>query len=188
MVDTIVPAELPILHRVPASIAREIGRVIVSFAHLEWMVDRMLYFVLDVDDDIGRISVKDQDGAEQFKLLRRLLRLKGITVKMDLNSIAADIRSCQAQRNDIAHSVWLKSPYTNNLMICLFRGEWSKEDDVEEKSRKLNPEGRPYPLEEAITLVRRLDDTIGSLGRLYNELYGILRASPQISRAPSHPD
>jgi hypothetical protein len=159
--------------------------VIVSFARLEWLVDRLVYFVLDIDDKLGRLVVRDQDGAEQFKLLCRLLRLKGIETKTELNPIATAIRSCQSQRNDIAHSVWVVSPFTRNFMICLFRGEWSKDDDVEVKSRKLNPEGRAYPIEEAISLVSLIEGTITSLEALYSELCEIPRTSSQKSPPPS---
>jgi hypothetical protein len=77
----IVSAELPATHRIPAALAREIGRVIISFAKLEWMINRLVYFVLTIDDNLGRLIVKDQDGAEQFKLLCRLLRMKGIETR-----------------------------------------------------------------------------------------------------------
>jgi hypothetical protein len=185
---TIVPDELPTIHCVPASYAREIGRVVVSFARLEWVIDRTLYLIIGVDDNLGRLTVKDQDGAEQFKLLIRLLRLKEIGVKGDLQSIRASIRQCQSQRNDLAHSVWVRSPQTNNIMICLFRGEWSKDDEVEERSRKLNPEGRAYPIEEAVSLVNLIDETIKLLGNLYNEIYDILNTSPQKCQPPSGMD
>jgi hypothetical protein len=181
----IVSAELPATHRIPAALAREIGRVIISFAKLEWMINRLVYFVLTIDDNLGRLIVKDQDGAEQFKLLCRLLRMKGIETRTELDPIAAAIRSCQSQRNDIAHSIWVISPITNKPMICLFRGEWSKDDDVEVKSRKFNPEGRAYPIEEAISLINLIDGAITSLETLYNELCDIRHTSLQKPQLPS---
>ena len=144
---------------------------------------QILYSVLRHFPSRGPAGLsKIKDAVGQFKLICRLLRMNAI--EPDAQFLSEAIATCQAQRNDVIHSIWIKEPETGQLMMCLFRGEWSTESGMEDKSRKTNPEGRPYTLEEAKSLTNLIDGTIEEL-LTFNALLYERQSSLQKSQSPS---
>src|ERR1700732_1556408 len=103
--------ELPTLSDLPPSLEREIGRIIVRFARLEWILSKMLFAALNINNVKGRIALKDHNAVERFEIIKRLATLSGLnTTKTDLGALKEAICAAQSQRNDLAHSVWMRMP------------------------------------------------------------------------------
>src|SRR5437763_1267817 len=95
--------ELPPTYRIPLNLARQIGHVIVSYAHLEWLLSRILFAALGIDAVEGRVALRDQSATERFDIIKRLLPLKEMAVPEGSKELRAAIESCQDQRNELAH-------------------------------------------------------------------------------------
>lgn len=55
------PVGLHIDHNLSPTLSREIGRIIVKFSALEYMVSQVIYSILGIDRQSGRIASESRD-------------------------------------------------------------------------------------------------------------------------------
>jgi hypothetical protein len=106
----------PTTDNLPAALTREIGRVVVSYARLEWLLRQLLYAVLGVTQTEGRIAVGEPRATDRFDRICEILAFKAMATDDDLKAIRDAIEACQTQRNQLAHAthpelreVWARS-------------------------------------------------------------------------------
>jgi hypothetical protein len=56
----------------PSSLEREIGRAIVRYARLEFILAQMLFYALNLTPVKGRAAIKDESATVRFDLIKSL--------------------------------------------------------------------------------------------------------------------
>jgi hypothetical protein len=156
--------ELPTIHVLPASLYREIGRVIVVYARLEWLLSQILYASLGVSQKEGRIAVGEPRATDRFERIVEILEVKAIPFKTELDPIRAAIKAGMDQRNQLAHGVWLRAPESGAYILTVTRGSWQPIKGQKGKtSRKIAPEGVEYGVDDCRSLYALIERTIEHL-------------------------
>ena len=60
---------------VPAMMLREIGRVVVAYANLEYLLSEVIYLLLDVDPKRGRLAVREPRATDRLDVIQDLILL-----------------------------------------------------------------------------------------------------------------
>jgi hypothetical protein len=152
---------------IPASLAREIGRFLVTWAHFEHYVQAVVWSSLQISEEQGRIAVREPRGTDRLDMIRDLGECQNL--EMDyvlLKEIrgAADIQA--GKRHLLAHSLWQK--LDNEWSAVVTRGTWQEmpveiADYPAGRSKNLEPQSVPV----SVTQVREWTElTIGLIDEL----------------------
>jgi hypothetical protein len=111
---------------IPAPLAREIGRFIVTWAHFEDYVQSIIWGTLQLSHKEGRIAVRQSRITERLDIIRDLGVVQNLAVDFILLSEIrkrADVLA--GNRHLVAHSIWQKpSAY---WVVIKTRGSWSED-------------------------------------------------------------
>jgi hypothetical protein len=174
---------------------REIGKVIVGYASVEWRLSDMLYAVLSVGPKQGRLAVVEPRAPERLDLLGELAALRGVRLssllgirtKPNLLKLRNEIEWCRAQRALIAHGLWAFDP--DNLGQTYLRrvtGDWRPDQkDRQKVSRKIKPEAILYDTRKCRALRKRIDRLNKKLGDVKVRLEIALASPPPKSPSRS---
>jgi hypothetical protein len=101
--------QLPVAVDLPPEIYVGIGKVISAHAILENRVQELLFdLMIMADYPAGRVAFEYRAAPVMFGIARRLIVMWGVTVTCgDLHDLEEDIRSRTADRDRLAHNVWL---------------------------------------------------------------------------------
>jgi hypothetical protein len=130
----------------PATLTREIGRIIVHWANFEYFVQSMVWQAMQVNEQVGRLAVREARVADRLELLRDLIKLRNGSWDEPLfKSILERAKIFDAKRNLLAHGIWdvhAGSALEGDVWyVQVARGSWPKNlKDIIEGSRKINPE------------------------------------------------
>jgi hypothetical protein len=154
----------------PADLLSEIGRIIVSFAKLEFMLTRLAYALLELDRTAGRIVVREPRACERFDMIVDLLRYRNLSSESNLNALRISIGQCEDGRNLVAHGTWVRDPVYGVLRIVKTSGQWQPIPSYPRKTkRKVAPEGVEFELPDALELSEKIQLTIKSIERWADE-------------------
>jgi hypothetical protein len=153
----------------PPSICREIGRIIVHWAHFEHLVQEMVWQTMQVSQQVGRIAVREPRASDRLEMLRDLVKLRNAEWNDELfKSILDRTKLVMARRHLLAHGIWDEHPTGLWLMnktwhVQLTRGSWPKNlSELVEGSKKVTPEMVPMALsklrETANEIVKLISD------------------------------
>jgi hypothetical protein len=171
--------ELPIVTDLPASIVREIGRVVVLHSYLEHVLGRIIYDILDIDPKIGRTVIREPRGGEVFDMIRDLAQIKGLELSDEYNAIREGIEAAKTQRDQVGHGVWLRDRDTGHLFLRIIKGSWQPKSKMRGKiKRRISPEGQEYGTPELRSTIELIEETIEAVNRLHDDLKSALRSLP----------
>jgi hypothetical protein len=68
----------PVTLKLPDPHCREIGRIIATWAQIEWRLKQLTYSVMDIGQKAGRIAVREQPAKNYPGMLKDLLSIKKI--------------------------------------------------------------------------------------------------------------
>ena len=160
----------PVIAVLPDEYTRGIGRVIVQWAFVEWILKTITYDLLKVDPKRGRVAVREPRPGEYIAMYRQLMRLNNIDKKFPLeNSLAAlpkMLSDRRAERDLIAHSVWAKHSESGVYLIQRMSGNWAPDDSGRKISKREVPEGlviTPDALEGLRAEIERLGSVLMEL-------------------------
>ena len=137
----------------PASLAREIGRFIVVWAHFEHYIQTVIWGALKLSPEEGRIAVKEVRVTDRLDILRDLAEVQNL--EMDyvlLKEIRLKAEKLSSKRHMLAHCLWQK--LDNDWCALVTRGSWQDlpfevSNYPERKSKNLEPEAHPVTSEVA---------------------------------------
>jgi hypothetical protein len=110
------------LKTIKPSLLQGVGRVIVAHARLELLLTELVSDLLRIGNPLGRQAYQGHNPVETFTIVKRLLKVWGITPKTNLNSLASDIEKAYSRRNAIAHGAWFRIK-RNDVRMILVREE-----------------------------------------------------------------
>jgi hypothetical protein len=136
---------------IPAPLAREIGRFIVTWAHLEDYVQSIIWGTLELSYAQGRIAIREARITERFDIIRDLGKVQNIGMDFVL---LKDIRNradkLATKRHLLAHCVWQKP--SGYWVALLTRGSWTEPQSAIQNypsgSKAVEPEAVPITPED----------------------------------------
>jgi hypothetical protein len=164
-------AETDTVIDLPDDLLREIGRVMVLFARLEWTLSRIAYALLGLDRTDGRIAVREPRATERIDMICQLLDYHKLPFSGSFQALRPQILEYQSLRDKIAHATWVRDPVYGALRIINTSGQWKPIPFEQEKlPRKVKPEGVTFELPEATQLSGNLLSVFHKLSELSNEI------------------
>jgi len=152
---------------------REIGRIIVAWAHFEYLIQDMVWQTMQLTQQVGRVAVREPRASERLEMLRDLVKLRNAEWDDDLfKSILERAKLITSRRHLLAHSIWDKHPsglWLSNQTwhIQMTRGQWPKNlSDLVEGSKKVTPEMLPMELSELRSTTSEIVQLIADLRTL----------------------
>jgi hypothetical protein len=114
---------------IPAALAREIGRFLVTWAYFEQYVQSIIWHAMQLQHAEGRIAVREPPRlTDRIDMLRDLAEFQKI--EMDyvlLKEIRAGSRTLASKRNLLAHSMWQRPQ--GYWVAVVTRGSWQETQD-----------------------------------------------------------
>lgn len=124
---------LEIVHDLPLSYYRNIGKIISAHAILEAQVLDTLCVLTLTKFSIGYVVLRYQAASERFKTIRKLLVLHGIRPTANLKALSNRIQSCCRTRDAFAHGTWVRTK-EGKLGLRLTKGEYETDDGTIDRS------------------------------------------------------
>jgi hypothetical protein len=155
-------------YRLPAPISREIGRIVVHWAHFEDLVQYLNRQMVGLSDSQARIALREPRVTDRLEMLHELIKLKPSGQWDDelYRSILSRARLLTAKRDMLSHGVWGKRP--DGWYVQMTRGSWPKNlRELVQGSRKINPQMVPVTvdtLRETTEAIATLIDDMKRLG------------------------
>jgi hypothetical protein len=136
--------QLPVEIDLPQGVYKGIGKIISIHALLETVVSDLVYILMKITAAEGRTALGYRSAGEQFKLIRKLLDLRGIApADFNINAISDQIDDCCTIRDQMAHGIWVRR--NGFLGLRLTKGGFQSEEGY--RSRAITPEGIAVPPE-----------------------------------------
>ncbi len=140
-----------------------IGDVIANWSHLEWALDRLIWYFLKLDAENGRIVTATMDTRPKIRMLRELVDLhvrRPIPFRKAIIEVLDTIETLAGDRNFIAHGLWGtlipdNVPMATSLRIKAERGHVTSE---------------AFPHERMLRIIETIREFGGLLNKLPSEL------------------
>jgi hypothetical protein len=154
----------------PASLSREIGRVIVRWAHFENRMQAMIWaIVFDGAANgaaLGRLAIRELKADERADLLGHVADVQGVVLdKALLKAIKRKARALGDQRNLLAHGIWTSTP-DFGWVVRQTRGIWEDHPEGPKGKRSTTPQSIPMTAEDVRQTVVELDALIADAKKL----------------------
>jgi hypothetical protein len=158
----------------PASLSREIGRVIVRWAHFESHIQHMIYAIaFDGAANgavLGRLAIRELKVDERANLLRHVADVQGVLLDRPLlKSIKTKALAISEQRNLLAHGIWTRRPDLG-WMVRQTRGDWDDHPGGPKGKRSITPQSIPMSTEDVRQTVVELEELIADAKKLQQTL------------------
>lgn len=169
--------ELPVVTDLPMSVFREIGRVVVYHAFLEYAMSRPAYDLLNINPKQGRVAVREPRGHEIFDMVKDLAFIDGIELHKNYQLLQDSLEACKKQRDQLAHGIWLRDPKTDQLFLRLLGGSWQPDPKMRGKiRRRINPQGAEYGLPEIRSTLEMIQAAIDVAIGFHSDITGLLKS------------
>jgi hypothetical protein len=169
-------------YRLPPSMSREIGRIIVHWSYFEYCVQEMNWQALGVTPAAGRVAVRAPRVTDRLEMLRDLIKLREGEWDNDLfKSILDRSKLVEAKRNLVTHGIW--GHREDGWYVELSRGAWPKNlRELIAPTRVIQPEFKAMSLEKLREATTEISELIGDLKRLRASAVGPSTPSPDTPR------
>jgi hypothetical protein len=169
----------------PASLFREIGRVISAHSVVELSLSNIVYDLAGVDSKIGRLAIREPRAADRIDPIIKMMALKKIPLRWTMKALRKALRKeveKGAKRQEwLTHGVWGHHPHTGVLHRRLVRGAQEIEMGKPPVSRILSPVGVPWTAENCADLANEIRQIIKILSGRHEEIRNSLSSLPQKS-------
>lgn len=108
---------------IPAPLAREIGRFLVTWAHFEHYVQAIIWGTLRLSDEEGRLAVRETRITDRLDIIRDLGKFHNFAMDyVLLQDIRQRADKLAGKRHLLAHSIWQKPD--DHWRVLVTRGSW----------------------------------------------------------------
>jgi hypothetical protein len=108
---------------IPAPLAREIGRFLVTWAHFEHYVQAIIWNCLQISGEQGRIAVREPRIIDRLDMIRDLGECQNLGMDFVLlKEIRTKAEPLAGRRHMLAHCLWQK--LDNDWCAVVTRGTW----------------------------------------------------------------
>lgn len=168
---------------VPVGIAREIGRIIVTWSFLENMLQRAAWGLAGVDEPTGRLAVREPRVSDRLALICDLAELRGVTLPPELvKTLRKSLTTNGLVRDLMAHGAWGHDPGEGWLVV---RARGGYDRPVEHsKNRKVDPEALRADGAKLRRLREGVEQTAESVRQLCQIIWAALHPADDGSGKP----
>jgi hypothetical protein len=157
---------------IPAPLAREIGRFLVTWAHFEHYVQAVIWAALHLSEEEGRLTVREPRVTERLDMIRDLGEFQEL--EMDyvlLQEIRKRADPLAGKRHLLAHTIWTK--IDADWCPLQTRGSWQEiQIDIlhyPKGSKTLQPHAAPVTTDDVREWTQQTIDLIDELKKLGNQ-------------------
>ena len=156
----------------PATLCREIGRIITRWAYLENYIQRTVWMVLGVSEEECRLAVREPRLRDRLELISDLAHIYGLKIDSSLiKSMNIAIDKSVELRDAIAHGVWSYAHDHRLWALTVTKGSWDDQKRPKtERKKKVFPEGLLANVEAARRTVSEIDAIISDAKSLHVSL------------------
>lgn len=154
---------------IPAPLAREIGRFLVTWAHFEHYVQAIIWSALKIGEEEGRLTVREPRVTERLDMIRDLGEFQNL--EMDyvlLQEIRKKADPLAGKRHLLAHTIWTK--IDSHWCPLQTRGSWQEMQveilDYPKGSKTLQPSAVPVTADDVREWVTQTVDLIADLKKI----------------------
>jgi hypothetical protein len=177
--------EAEIIHKLPNNLAAAIGRIVVLYAKLEHKVTALSGLILQLDRAEMRVAIRTPRVPERLEMALDLLALKKIHIPSDSDETRALLSVFAAERDRLAHGIWLRHPQTKKTYLRIARGKWPKDMTRGASiNRIVLPQAVPYAAKDAISSLAQGEKTLAAIDILGEELDQAMKNHPERFRLP----
>lgn len=172
----------------PATLCREIGRIISRWAYLENYVQRIVWTLMGISREEGRLAVREPRVEERVELIADLMHVYGLNVDDKFISALIDgIRKQVRIRDAVAHGAWSFSEDYGDWQVTNTKGTWNKQDRPKiERKKRVNPEGILLGVTALRKRVAAVDDIIANATILHDSIVEQIAALRERPPPASH--
>lgn len=167
----------------PASMLRDIGRLIVLYAHAEQYLQGIIYMLVGVDAGIGRLAVREPGRlTDRLDFLLDLMAAKKLQPPdVDYKLLRKAIEGAMDMRNLCAHSTWIWSPEHKAYAVLVTRGQWADvpKSEMARRSKRLFPEGALVRASSLKVYLAGMQEIADDFRHIQASLEAQLRSSPE---------
>lgn len=156
----LVRHKAPAEWKLPAEFNEEIGKIIVRYAYFERSVQRSIWALVGVPDQVGRYAVRDPRITDRIQMIRDLAAFR--SVKLDEAKLQGFLKLAEwtlQNRDLLCHGIWCKGPNAEWLVEHL-GGQHAKDEAVPHRNRRLAPGGIGYSIDELKKVTATLEKLI----------------------------
>lgn len=175
-----------VIYRLPVELSKEIGRVAVTYSHLEHKMTAMIGMILQLQKPEARLALDEPPVWERLDTIQDLFALKALIPEFPFKVFWEELKEINAQRNNLVHGIWLRHPKTRAIWLRLTRGHWKRtEAGLPKVRRVIRPEAIPMTAKEARKVTIRTQKAIRQMDDLGAILDNAIRTFPDRFRPPA---
>lgn len=163
----------PFTRDLPPEYLQLIGSVMVNWAFLEMRLQELVFRVLGLSDQQGRLAVKSLRAKEMMALAVELSSLRGVPFPAETDPEA--INTLEARRNLLAHGVWMQ--HEGAYLLRDLTGTTNV--DGKRVQKKVQPSGIPITLDALENLADQIQIAVQDTQDVIQALHKLLSSSPQ---------
>jgi hypothetical protein len=166
-------------HKVPAWIARDVGRIIIRWAHLEYRLQEIAYLLLNVTEEQGRVAVQERRAVDRIDMIVDLAHLRRIKIDENIvKTIKSSLRVLSSRRDLFAHGLWVR--YDDGTWhVILMRGNWNGDAEIPHRSRRISPEGIKATVDGFASIRDEIDKRLHDIRKIRELIEGALESLPE---------
>lgn len=147
----------------PASYAREIGKIAVRWAYYERYIQTMIWAIAlggyERGTALGRLAIREVKPEDQLDLLKNVADIRAIELDLALiKSMKPRAKDAVSRRNLVAHGLWTR--LGAEWLVQQTRGQWEEYEGAPKGSKKYQPEAVPVDAIYLRQLVSDITDLI----------------------------
>jgi len=169
----------PICDDIPASLAREVGRIIVKWASFENRLQMLIWDLIGVDHSVGRIAIREPRIDDRLMMFHQLTVLKGAKPNEAVfKQVVTSAKAVERLRDLLAHSPWVKRG--KEFRVISYKGNLP-DQTIKHRSRRISPEGMSVSVEGLQKIVTTIDGLIAFTRASRRDLEKLL---PSLRKSP----
>jgi hypothetical protein len=160
---------MDVLTDLPDKLYTTIGMVVVQFSYLEWILNRIIYDLKDLDTPDGRQQSFGRQARERLDLLFQLVDDRGLTVTIDRPALLRYASEYEGKRDLLSHAIFVRDAGGAILVRDAKRGKkWQPPGNRGAAiDKSVEPSGEGINAET----VAGLAENIGYLNRAFEALW-----------------
>jgi hypothetical protein len=164
----------------PASLDREIGRVIVAWACFEWHITQAAHLLVGVGPQTGRLAIREPRVTDRISMVKDLVEHLKVPVNFDFKDFASAAGELSTRRDWLAHGIWVRHKPTNKLLLRITQGTWERPvpEGKVKASRRIYPQGQAIGAEHLKILRSAIEQMIARSDDLVGQVKAAIEASP----------
>jgi hypothetical protein len=160
----------PVIRRLPTRYNTAIGRLIVRFSIVEMGLRQFIYALLELDNKLGRVAVKNPRVRDSFTMIEDIMALRSFTTKINIKTLAKECAKIEAFRDKIAHGVWVKHPKSDTPVLQVTAGSYPETQGGKSVKARIKPQALRVTPADFKNYTRGADIAIKTIKQLAREV------------------